>query len=110
GTGCGYQAALLTVLARQVVSVERLRDLHLKARRNLDQLRQLLPQWPDARLVYGDGMLGHPPSAPYDTIIAAAGGAELPAAWLQQLAPGGRLVAPTQDGRGQVLAVVDRHA
>jgi len=112
GTGCGYQAALLALLARQVVSIERLRDLHLKARQNLDTLRHSQPGWPDVRLVYGDGMLGHPPLAPYDTIIAAAGGAQLPQSWLDQLAPGGRLVAPMSDprGTGQVLTVVDRHA
>ncbi len=111
GTGCGYQAALLAAMARQLVSIERLRDLHLKARQNLDTLRRELPHWPDVRLVYGDGMLGHAPSAPYDTIIAAAGGDRLPSAWLDQLAPGGRLVAPVDNGRGQgqVLTVVDRH-
>lgn len=110
GTGCGYQAALLSCLARRVVSVERLRDLHLKARVNLDRLRREWPQWQDVRLVYGDGMLGHPPNAPYDTIIAAAGGASIPPAWLDQLAPGGRLVAPLQDGRAgqQVLTIIDR--
>jgi protein-L-isoaspartate(D-aspartate) O-methyltransferase len=112
GTGCGYQAALLGLLARRVVSIERLRDLHLKARSNLDAVRPHLPRWPDVRLVFGDGMLGHGPSAPYDTIVAAAGGQALPEAWLDQLAPGGRLVAPTDDGRGggQVLAIVDRLA
>lgn len=111
GTGCGYQAALLGHLSRRVVSIERLRDLHHKARHNLDQLRTVLPTWPDVRLVYGDGMIGHGPSAPYDTIIAAAGGSALPQAWLDQLAPGGRLVAPTEDERGgQVLVIVDRLA
>jgi protein-L-isoaspartate(D-aspartate) O-methyltransferase len=110
GTGCGYQAALLGQMARRVVSIERLHDLHLKARANLELVRPHLPRWPDVRLVFGDGMLGHGPSAPYDTIIAAAGGQALPEAWLDQLAPGGRLVAPTDDGRGggQVLAIVDR--
>lgn len=110
GTGCGYQAALLSLLARHVISIERLRDLHLKARNNLDLIRTHLPTWPDVRLVYGDGMIGHPPQAPYDTIIAAAGGSALPQAWLDQLAPGGRLIAPTEDsrGQGQVLTVVDR--
>lgn len=109
GTGCGYQAALLGHLARRVVSIERLRDLHLKARQSLEHVRASLPRWPDLRLIYGDGMMGHSPGGPYDTIIAAAGGSALPQAWLDQLAPGGRLVAPTEDERGgQVLVIVDR--
>jgi len=54
-------------------------------------------------------MLGHPPGAPYDGIIAAAGGSTLPDAWLEQLAVGGRLVSPVeQAGGGQALVVVDR--
>ncbi len=110
GTGCGYQAALLSCLSRRVVSIERLRDLHLKARGNLDRLRQGMPQWQDVRLVFGDGMLGHGPNAPYDTIIAAAGGSSVPQPWLDQLAPGGRLIAPMEDPRNgqQWLTVVDR--
>lgn len=107
GTGCGYQAALLGLLARSVVSIERLKPLHEKAQINLAAWRN-----GNLRLLYGDGRLGHPPGAPYDAIIAAAGGHELPAAWLDQLAPGGRLVAPMHDAaRGsQVLVVVDRTA
>jgi protein-L-isoaspartate(D-aspartate) O-methyltransferase len=105
GTGCGYQAAVLAALAKHVVSVERLRPLHDKARELLASLRPS-----HLRLVYGDGTLGHPPNAPYDSIIAAAGGDSLPAAWLDQLAPGGRLVSPLRQGGGerQVLMVVDR--
>lgn len=105
GTGCGYQAALLTQLARSVLTIERLRPLHDKARETLATLRgQRL------RLVFGDGQRGHPPNAPYDTLIAAAGGDELPQAWLDQLADGGRLVAPQHDAAsgGQRLLVVDR--
>ena len=105
GTGCGYQAAVLARLALQVVSVERLRPLHDKAR------ALLAPQRPvNLRLVYGDGIRGHPPNAPYDSIIAAAGGDELPAAWLEQLAVGGRLIAPLRQAGSdrQVLMVVDR--
>ena len=49
------------------------------------------------RLVFGDGRLGHAPNAPYDSIVAAAGGEDLPPAWLDQLAVGGRLVAPVHD-------------
>ena len=105
GTGCGYQAAVLARLSRQVMSIERLRPLHDKARENLAPLRQM-----NIRLVYGDGMRGHPPNAPYDSIISAAGGEALPDAWLAQLAVGGRLVAPVHDASGtrQVLVVVDR--
>jgi protein-L-isoaspartate(D-aspartate) O-methyltransferase len=107
GTGCGYQTALLARLSPQVVSIERLRPLFDKAGVHLAGWRL-----DHVRLVHGDGMLGHFPKAPYDSIIAAAGGDELPAAWLDQLAVGGRLVAPTRrpGGQGQVLVVVDRHA
>lgn len=110
GTGCGYQTALLARLARHVVSIERLRPLFDKAQANLAALPGGRPD--PVRLVYGDGMLGHPPNAPYDSVIAAAGGEELPDAWLEQLAVGGRLVAPMHrsGGRGQVLVVVDRTA
>jgi protein-L-isoaspartate(D-aspartate) O-methyltransferase len=107
GTGCGYQTALLSLLARGVLSIERVRPLHDKARAHLHGWRQ-----GDVRLVYGDGRLGHAPWAPYDHIVAAAGGDALPPAWLEQLAVGGRLVAPMQDARagGQVLLVIDRTA
>lgn len=104
GTGCGYQAAVLARLARQVTSIERIKPLHDKARASLAALNL-----GGVRLIYGDGRLGHAPSGPYDGIIAAAGGDDLPEAWMAQLAPGGRLVAPMQapGGRGQVLVVVD---
>ena len=105
GTGCGYQTALLAQLAPRVVSIERLRPLFDKAQVHLAAWRL-----DHVRLVHGDGMLGHGPNAPYDSIIAAAGGDDLPAAWLDQLAVGGRLVAPMHrsGGRGQVLVVVER--
>ena len=105
GTGCGYQAALLALLGRQVYSIERLQALHERARLCIDRTAT-----PNLRLIYGDGMLGHPPNAPYDSIIAAAGGDALPAAWLEQLAVGGRLVSPLRQAgtQRQVLMVVDR--
>ena len=74
GTGCGYQTALLAQLARRVVSIERLRPLFDKAVVNLAPLRL-----DHVRLVHGDGMLGHGPNAPYDSLIAAAGGDDMPA-------------------------------
>lgn len=105
GTGCGYQTALLALLGRRVVSLERLKPLHDKARANLAGWRH-----GDVRLVYGDGRDGHAPRAPYDTIVAAAGGDDLPPAWIEQLAEGGRLVAPMHDAAsgGQVLVVLDK--
>jgi protein-L-isoaspartate(D-aspartate) O-methyltransferase len=105
GTGCGYQAAVLARLSRQLLSVERLKPLYDKACERMAPFRL-----DNVRLVYGDGMRGHPPNAPYHSIIAAAGGQALPGAWLEQLAVGGRLVAPVQasvDG-DQVLLVVDK--
>lgn len=104
GTGCGYQAAVIAMLARQVTSIERLQGLHDKAKLNLQ--RVVLPRSP--RLIWGDGRIGHAASGPFDSIIAAAGGEDIPPAWTEQLAPGGRLVAPTAaHGRGQVLVVLD---
>jgi protein-L-isoaspartate(D-aspartate) O-methyltransferase len=104
GTGCGYQAALLGELAVRVISMERLKPLHDKARSLLAPMRSNR-----LRLVHGDGTIGHAPGAPYDSVIAAAGGATVPQSWLDQLAVGGRLVSPVEQGdRGQALVVVDR--
>lgn len=104
GTGCGYQAAVLSHLATEVYSIERLRGLHDKARENLRTLRL-----PNVHLLFGDGMMGYAKGAPYAAIIAAAGGEAIPPAWIDQLAVGGRLVAPMQTAGGaQALVVVDK--
>lgn len=104
GTGCGYQAAVLSRVAREVYSIERLRGLHEKARENLRPLRLS-----NLHLLFGDGMAGFAAGAPYAAIIAAAGGNDLPAAWIDQLAVGGRLVAPAVTSAGrQNLVVVDK--
>jgi len=104
GTGCGYQAAVLSHLSREVYSMERLRGLHEKARENLRWFRLS-----NVHLLFGDGILGFERGAPYAGIIAAAGGESLPQAWLDQLAVGGRLVAPARSASGQQhLVVVDR--
>lgn len=108
GSGCGYQAAVMLQLGvSRLVSIERLRPLH-----ELAQARLAACRGDRLRLLHGDGRLGHAPMAPYDGIIAAAGGEALPEAWLAQLAPGGRLVAPVARSPGgpQCLAVVDRMA
>jgi protein-L-isoaspartate(D-aspartate) O-methyltransferase len=107
GTGCGYQAAVLSRLANEVYSMERLRGLHDKARDNLRHLALA-----NLHLLFGDGMVGYARGAPYAAIIAAAGGEAVPQAWVDQLAMGGRLVAPVSAGAGspgrQALGVVDR--
>ncbi len=104
GTGCGYQAAVLSELACEVYTIERLRGLHDRARDNLRYLRL-----PHVHLLLGDGMLGYLAGAPYAAIVAAAGGEAIPSAWTDQLAAGGRLVAPVAQrvgsaGRGAVAA------
>jgi protein-L-isoaspartate(D-aspartate) O-methyltransferase len=89
GTGCGYQAAVLSQVAKDVFSIERIKPLHELAKSNLRPLRVS-----NLRLQYGDGMLGLPQAAPFDGIILAAAGLEVPHALLEQLTIGGRLVAP----------------
>ena len=107
GTGCGYQAAVLSHLFGEVVSIERLRWLHEVARTNIRPMRL-----PNLRLVFGDGSQGVAAAAPYDAIIVAAAGAGIPEPLLVQMKVGGRLVAPVEagpDGR-QALHQVERPA
>ena len=104
GTGCGYQATLLSHIASEVYSIERVRGMHERARTNLRPFRLAT-----VHLLLGDGMLGYARGAPYAGIIAAASGDAVPEAWIDQLAPGGRIVAPTRSASGQqVLVVIDR--
>jgi protein-L-isoaspartate(D-aspartate) O-methyltransferase len=106
GTGCGYQAAVLGRVATEVYSIERLRGLHDKARDNLRHLRLA-----NVHLLFGDGMVGYPQGAPYAGIIAAAGGEAIPQAWTDQLADGGRIVAPMVHAGGrQALVIVEKAA
>ena len=102
GTGCGYQAAVLAHVAQEVYSIERIKPLHELAKTNLRPLRI-----PNLRLHYGDGMLGLPQVAPFDGIILAAAGLEVPRALLEQLAIGARLVAPV-GGQEQHLQRITR--
>jgi protein-L-isoaspartate(D-aspartate) O-methyltransferase len=105
GTGCGYQAAVLSQVAREVYSIERIKPLSERAKTNLRPLRI-----PNIRLHYGDGRLGLPSAAPFDAILIAAAGLDVPQALLEQLAIGGRLIAPvgSQEGQNQVLTLVER--
>jgi protein-L-isoaspartate(D-aspartate) O-methyltransferase len=105
GTGCGYQAAVLAKVFGEIISIERIRGLHELARTNLRTLRLS-----NLRLVYGDGLEGVASEAPYDVLIAAAAGERLPRAWLEQMAPGGRLLAPVATDSKQSLHLVRRNA
>lgn len=104
GTGCGYQAAVLSLAAHEVYSIERIKALHELAKNNLRPMRIA-----NIRLHYGDGMLGLPQAAPFDGIILAAAGLEVPQALLEQLIVGGRLIAPV-GGKSQVLQLIERVA
>jgi len=104
GTGCGYQAAVLSQLATEVYSVERLRPLLDRARNNLRYLRR-----PNLRLKHADGSVGLKEAAPYDTIIVAAAAPKVPPALVEQLAEGGRLILPVGSGE-QVLVLIERTA
>jgi protein-L-isoaspartate(D-aspartate) O-methyltransferase len=104
GTGCGYQAAVLSQVASEVYSIERLRGLHDRARENLRAFRLA-----NVHLMFGDGMAGFAQGAPYAGIIAAAGGDAVPVNWTDQLAEGGRIVAPmVMPNRQQALVVIDK--
>jgi len=102
GAGCGYQAAVLAQLVREVYAVERIRGLYEQARENLRALRLAR-----VRLSFGDGMAGLPAIAPFDAIVVAAAGLEIPRALLDQLAVGARLIAP-EGGSAQRLVLVER--
>jgi len=104
GTGSGYQTAILSRLADRVISVERIASLSLRARKILDQLKCY-----NVLTVVGDGTLGWKDEAPYDAIIVTAGAPEIPQTYLDQLAPGGRLVIPVGGLHNQKLVRVVRN-
>ena len=105
GTGCGYQTTVLSRLAKEVYSIERLAPLLTKARRHLREARVT-----NARLRHGDGLLGMPDVAPFSAIIMAAAATHVPEALLAQLAPGGRMILPMASGEEQRLTVIERTA
>ena len=105
GTGCGYQTAVLQAVGlKQIYSVERLQALHEKAKHNLRTARLL----GGTRLVCGDGYLGLPEVAPFNGILVTAAPADVPLPLLQQLAVGGRMVIPLDEGGQQYLWLIEK--
>ena len=101
GTGLGYQAAVLSRIAGQVVTIERIPELAALASANLGALG-----YRNVEVVVGDGSVGHAAGAPYDAIVVAAAAPSLPPALIDQLAPRGRLVVPVGGSGYQTLVRV----
>ncbi len=104
GTGCGYQAAVLAQVCKDVFSIERIAGMLERARANLRPLRIS-----NLRLTHGDGYLGLPEAAPFDSIIVAAAAPKVPMALIEQLAPNGRMILPIGSAE-QSLCLIERTA
>ena len=102
GTGSGYQAAILAEMGAKVYTIERYRDLHLKAQRILTSLGY------SADFFFGDGYEGKPQYGPFDGILITAAAPSVPEKLLQQLKIGGKLVVPIGENSSQVMTVVQR--
>ena len=98
GTGSGYQAAVLSLLASEVFSVERVELLALGARRLMEKL-----EYSNVRIIVSDGTAGLPQESPFDGIIVAAGAPEIPQQYIDQLEDNGRLVIPVGSRYSQIL-------
>jgi protein-L-isoaspartate(D-aspartate) O-methyltransferase len=104
GTGSGYQAAVLSYLCRRVYTVERWRELQKAAEQRMAKLKI-----GNVTTIIGDGWLGWPPQAPFDRIIVTAAALDAPAALLDQLKEGGRMIIPLGETRdSQSLVQIDK--
>jgi protein-L-isoaspartate(D-aspartate) O-methyltransferase len=105
GTGCGYQAAVLARLAKEVYSIERVAELLVRARKHLREVRAA-----NVRLRHGDGMSGMSEVAPFDAIVMTAAATHVPRELIDQLIVGGRIVMPIARNGEQRLCVIERSA
>ncbi|MCB1444017.1 MAG: protein-L-isoaspartate(D-aspartate) O-methyltransferase [Methyloceanibacter sp.] len=104
GTGSGYQSAILSQLCRRVYTIERWRELQKAAEARLAELKIA-----NVTTIIGDGWLGWPPQAPFDRIIVTAAAIDAPAALLDQLKDGGRMIIPLGETRdSQSLVQIDK--
>jgi len=103
GTGCGYQAAILSRFSKSVLTIERIKALHDKAAKNLKKLKVR-----NVKLLFDDGSDLIEAKENYDAILFAAAPLEVPTYFLDKLAIGGRLVAPIGGGEVQDLSLIKR--
>lgn len=102
GTGSGYQAAILAEMGVKVYTIERYRELHIKAQKIVTSLGY------NVHFFFGDGFEGKPQYGPYDAILITAAASNVPETLLEQLKTGGRLVVPLGGHDVQVMTVVTR--
>ena len=103
GTGSGYQLAILSQLALEVYSIDRLPELAEQALRRLEHLGYL-----NVHVTVGNGSMGWPDYAPYEGMLVAAGAPDIPPPLVRQLADGGRLVIPLGSQQAQTLTLVEK--
>lgn len=103
GTGCGYQAAVLSQVAKEVFTIERRPELASAASEKLSRLG-----YSNVHVHCGDGTLGLPEAAPFDAILVAAAAPAAPGPLLAQLAEGGRMIIPVGDAENQELQLIEK--
>lgn len=104
GTGSGYQTAILLEVGAKVFTIERQKELYLKAKAALERMGY------HPHFFYGDGYAGLPTYGPFDKILVTAGAPEIPQALTDQLKVGGKMVIPVGDSQGQNMMLVEKHA
>ncbi len=102
GTGSGYQTAVLLEMGAKVYTIERQKELYLKAKAQLESMGY------HPHFFYGDGYLGMPSYGPYSKILVTAGAPEIPDALITQLQVGGKLICPVGDNQTQIMTLVEK--